>query len=199
MTLPSLLYVIRHGQTDWNLAGRYQGRIDIALNNHGRSQAVRNGMALATHFAGRGIAPAASHFVSSPLQRASETARLVRQASSLRADEFHRDEGFIEAAYGSWEGLTLAQAREHFPNDFVRRRANRLQFAPEGGESFCELTQRVMANIGKLPAQTVLVCHGGVVKVLFGAYLGLAAREALSLDIRQDRVFCFRSGTVDYI
>ena len=199
MTLPAMLYVVRHGQTDWNRAGRYQGHVDIALNNHGRWQAVRNGMALATHFASIGMAPGKSGFVSSPLQRASETARLIRQARSLSPDDIHHDDGFVEAAYGNWEGLTLAQAREHFPDDFPRRRANRLEFAPHGGESFAQLTERVMARLKALTASTVLVCHGGVVKVIFGAYMGLSARQSLSLDIRQDRVFWFRPGKVDYI
>lgn len=199
MTLPAMLHVVRHGQTDWNKAGRYQGHVDVALNNHGRWQAIRNGMALATHFANIGLSPDESRFVSSPLQRARETAQLIRQACSLRADDVHHDDGFVEAAYGRWEGLTLAQARERFPDDFPRRRADRLRFAPDGGESFAQLTERVMARVSALAAPTVLVCHGGVVKVIFGAYLGLSARQSLSLDIRQDRVFCFRSGKVDYI
>ena len=56
-----------------------------------------------------------------------------------------------------------------------------------------------MARVRTLTAPTVLVCHGGVVKVIFGAYMGLSARQSLSLDIRQDRVFWFRSGKVVYI
>lgn len=199
MTLPALLYVVRHGQTDWNLAGRYQGHIDIPLNSRGEAQAVRNGMALATHLADQGLNPAMRDFVASPLHRARSTARLIRQACSLAGDRYLLEAAFREAAYGQWEGLTLAEARARHPEDFVRRRADRVHFAPEGGESFDTLGKRVRPALEELSSGSVVVCHGGVVKVIMGVYLGLKAREALSLDIRQDRVFRLRSGSLDYV
>lgn len=199
MKRPHLLYVIRHGQTDWNAAGRYQGQKDIPLNNHGRAQAARNGMGLATHLAELGVKPASLTFLSSPLGRACETARLVRQACSLEGSGFGRDACFAEAAYGDWEGLTLDEARLALPGDFERRRADRVNFVPTGGESFADLQKRVLSGLATLGERQVLICHGGVVKVIWGAYLGLPATEAQLLDIRQDRVFRFTPGDLSLI
>lgn len=197
MTRPHFLYVARHGQTDWNQAGRYQGQIDITLNNVGRAQAARNGMALATHLAEIGVKPSALSFVSSPLQRTRETLHHLRQACSLPIDPYRHDKRFLEASYGVWEGKTLVEAKAAFPHDAAARRANRVHFAPQGGESFAHLNERVCEGLADLRDGDVLIAHGGVIKVIWGAYLGLSLDEALSLDIRQDRIFRFCPGMIE--
>ena len=199
MTRPDFLYVVRHGQTDWNKIGRYQGQIDIPLNNEGRRQAARNGMTLAAHLADTGLLARQISFVTSPLSRARETMNFVRQSCSLPHDGYHQDERFIEASYGVWEGITLAEAKAADPTTLARRRADPVNFAPEHGESFHNLGTRVLNGLAHLVSPTILVAHGGVIKVIWGAYLGLEPHDALSLDIRQDRVFRFQDGQVEFI
>lgn len=199
MKRPELLYVIRHGQTDWNVAWRYQGHTDIRLNDYGRAQAVRNGMVLAAHLAAEGKRAANTSFRSSPLSRARETTELVRQACSLPAQGYRCDARFMEIAYGRWEGLTVQEIKRAFPEDFAKRRSGGTDFAPEGGESYAALFARVRTGLSELENGQVLVCHGGVVKGIWGTYLGLTDQEARALDIRQDRVFRFHRASLELI
>ena len=77
--MAGLIYLIRHGQTDWNAEGRLQGQADTGLNDTGRAQATRNGEFLA----GLVADPAAFDFVASPLSRTRETMERVRAAMGL--------------------------------------------------------------------------------------------------------------------
>ena len=78
---PPTIYYIRHGETDWNVAGRLQGRHDVPLNARGRAQAIHCGDILHDLFARDGRDPADFDYVSSPLGRARETMELVRRAA----------------------------------------------------------------------------------------------------------------------
>src|SRR5436190_22569107 len=94
------LYFVRHGETDWNAARRYQGQRDMPMNERGRAQARRNGEAL------RSFLPAIAEadFVASPLGRARETMAVLRTALDLAADDYRVDERLMELNYGHWEG-----------------------------------------------------------------------------------------------
>ena len=96
----SLVYLARHGETDWNLAGRYQGRRESTLTQLGRRQA----QALAEHFLAQSQSGATriARVVSSPLGRCRATAQPVADALGLPLDT---DERLIEIAHGTWEGL----------------------------------------------------------------------------------------------
>lgn len=91
------IYFIRHGQTDWNAEGRFQGQCDIPLNDTGRAQAGRNGRALATAIG----AADGFDFVSSPLQRASETMRILRRELGLDPTDFRTDARLVEINVGA--------------------------------------------------------------------------------------------------
>ena len=95
------LYFVRHGETDWNRAQRYQGQKDIPLNALGRSQAVGNGRTLVGTL---GAAAAAIDYVASPLLRARETMELMRAELGLPALGYRTDDRLREIHYGYWEG-----------------------------------------------------------------------------------------------
>src|SRR5262245_42602239 len=106
---PTDLLLARHGETEWNRVGRWQGHADPPLNDEGRRQAVE----LAERLAGDGIAAV----YSSDLQRASETARTVGDRLGLEVVE---DPALREIDVGSWSGLTRAEVAERFPDGFAR-------------------------------------------------------------------------------
>ena len=88
------IYLIRHGQTDWNVEGKVQGSTDIPLNETGRRQAA----CLAKGMAGRPVV----QIFSSRLKRAFETARTVGESQNVRVET---GEGLEEISFGVWEGL----------------------------------------------------------------------------------------------
>jgi 2,3-bisphosphoglycerate-dependent phosphoglycerate mutase len=173
------ILLARHGETDWNRIGRWQGHADPPLNETGRQQAVE----LAERLAGAGI----SAIYTSDLRRASETAQVVGERLGL---DVHEDSQLREIDVGSWSGLTRAEVEERFPDGFARWRAGEIG---HDGETSEQLTARVVAAVERIarahPGDTVLVVtHGGAIRALrrhaagdSGAVLENAATLAFAL------------------
>lgn len=196
MPLP-LILLIRHGETDWNAAARYQGQTDIALNERGRAQAMRNGDFLKGWLAEQGATPEAFDYVSSTLSRAVETLAIVRRQLGLAEDAFRRDPRLMEAHYGIWEGLTIPEILTRDPEGYERRKHDPLGFAPQGGESYARVGERAFAALADLTRPTIVVAHGGVSKVVRGRILKLSAAETMALPVPQDRIHRIANGQVD--
>lgn len=188
---PPIVYYIRHGETDWNVAGRLQGRRDIELNARGRAQAHHCGEVLRELFARDKRNPAMLDYVSSPLKRASETMRLVRVGLGLPADGYRSDERLAEIAFGAWEGFTIAQLHERDPARIAQREHDKWHFLPPGGESYQMVAARMRAWYASLAKDTVVTAHGGTARGLI-ADLGIAKPAAAPLlDIEQGMVYVF--------
>jgi broad specificity phosphatase PhoE len=165
-----LLYLVRHGETDWNREHRWQGHYDRPLSARGRAQAA----AAATRLRGERI----SQIHSSDLKRAFETAEIIAEACGLgvRADRALR-----EVDVGSWAGLTRDEAKKRFPEGYARRRAGGTGW--DGGESYEQMGERVRAYVTELvesargSERIALVCHSGVIRLLVVHALGLGAAD----------------------
>jgi len=193
---PPTVYYIRHGETDWNVAGRLQGRRDIELNARGRVQARHCGEVLRDLFARDNRDPAALDYVSSPLKRACETMRLVRTALGLPADGCRTDERLAEIGFGAWEGFTIAQLHERDPQRIAQREHDKWHFVPPGGESYEMVAARMRAWYAGLGRDAVVTAHGGTARGLI-ADLGIAKPAAAPLlDIEQGMVYVFEGETL---
>ena len=161
------LIIVRHGETEWNATGRIQGHTDIGLSEKGAEQARSLGLRLA----GMHIDVA----YSSDLKRSSETARLamggrdvvVNETAMLR--EYHK---------GEFEGLTLAEIKERFPDEYPKYLEKDLDYAPKGGESLRDVNVRMATIMNEIKSNhlddTVLVVgHGGALRAAMVALLGL--------------------------
>jgi len=154
----TLITLVRHGQTDWNLEGRIQGSTDIPLNDTGRAQARD----VAARLAGARF----DHIYASPLCRARETAVIIARELSLPAPLV--TVGLREHEFGDAEGLLWDEYRERFgarPDDVP------------GAESLQQLTDRALVSLTRIDVaarrrsaprlESVLVCtHGGVIRAL---------------------------------
>ena len=154
---PTRLLLARHGETDWNRVGRWQGHADPPLNETGRRQAA----GLADRLAGDGIAAV----YSSDLARARETARTVAHRLRLGVVE---DPALREIDVGSWSGLTRAHVAERFPEGYARWLEGEIG---HDGETREQLAGRVVGAArtiaGRHAGETVLVVtHGGVIRAL---------------------------------
>jgi len=192
---PTIFY-IRHGETDWNVARRLQGRRDIPLNDNGRHQASHCGALLRDLLARDGRDPAALDYLSSPLGRARETMELARAAMGLAPEAYAVDAQLSEITFGNWEGFTIAQLHERDPVAIAQREHDKFHFLPPGGESY----QMVMARMGAWYAgrtrDAVVTAHGGTARGLM-AHLGIAKPAAAPLlDIDQGVIYVFEGDKV---
>ena len=155
------IYLIRHGETDWNLNGRWQGHADVPLNDVGRAQARRLAERL------RASGPRFDAIYSSDLQRAWETARTVAAAVGVSPRPMPE---LREIDVGTWSGRTNAEIRAADADAYERIRSGE-DLARGGGERFLDLYTRVVGVAERLtavhPGATLaLVTHGGPVRAL---------------------------------
>jgi len=159
------ILLARHGETDWNAAGRWQGQTDIPLNENGQAQA----RALAERLRSEGIAAIAS----SDLLRACTTAEIVAEVLGLGVS--HRDPALREQGFGRFEGLTRDECQTRYPESWARYVADSGKCPPEG-ESREALLARVVPAVHRIAEQlatpTLLVMHGGVMRALLWERMG---------------------------
>jgi broad specificity phosphatase PhoE len=182
---------IRHGETDWNRELRFQGQQDIPLNAIGRRQAARNGRAVAGI-----LAEQEWRLIASPLERSVETMRIVLAAARQPERQFETSPALVEAHYGDWEGLTLAEINERHLDAAKAREADKWGYAPPNGESYSMLSERVAAWLESISAPALLVAHGGVLRALMHQLGGLPPHDAPHLAVPQDRVILFTQHSV---
>ena len=163
--------LIRHGQTKWNVCGRYQGKTDVPLSAEGKEQARQ----LAAKF------PAArvDAVWSSDLQRASFTAECIAAKFALPVN---KDAAFREIDFGEWEGLTFAEISARYPYAAEGRFwTNPDTIQIPGGETFAHLQERSVARLRQIVADNddktvVVAAHGAINRVIIA--------EALHMDLR---------------
>lgn len=185
------IYFVRHGQTDWNHAGRFQGHVEIPLNETGREQARRNGRALKAHLPSLDLP-----FLASPMLRTSETMELVRGELGLPPKEYATDDRLKEIGFGTFEGLTAAEIDAKHPELAAERDRDKFNFAPPKGESYAMVTERVRSVIEAIDQDIVIVSHGGVSRAVRGILQNLSNDEVLALPTPQDQVMKLVEGRV---
>lgn len=173
------LIFVRHGQTEWSLSGRYQGRSDLPLVAQGREQAFQTGLRLR----GEGV----GSILTSPLRRARETGEIIAETLGLDAPDV--DHRLAELAYGAWEGRTQAEIRSRWPDQLRQwKRAPESATFP-GGECLADLRERLRLF---LVDPMWAMHHGGSVLVV--SHAGVI-RAAL-LEAAQQPFSMFRQITV---
>lgn len=174
--MPTVVYLVRHGVTDWNVAHRLAGRLaGISLNPDGRREAA----AVASRLAALPIRMVAS----SPLERAEETAELIARRHGLAVAT---EVAFLERGYAAWQGLPAAEIRERFRDgvEAVSRGAR-----VPGIESVEEMAERMWAGMERLAAlhadeTVVIVSHADPIRALIARVVGAppARLRAITID-----------------
>jgi broad specificity phosphatase PhoE len=140
--MTTTLYLVRHGETPWNVEGRYQGQLDPPLTEKGRQQAETT----ADQLAKLGI----EAIYSSDLARAQQTALALvnRTGLPLRLDPRLR-----EIHQGDWQGVLIGDIRANWPEEIHGWETDPWQYQPPGGESLQQLQTRVLAAISEITAR----------------------------------------------
>jgi len=187
-----VIWLVRHGQTEMNRVGRYQGRLDSPLTEAGVAQAARVGARLAALAAAEG---GDWTIDASPLGRTRQTAAIIAGAMGLPIRR--HDDRLAEVDFGSWEGLTRDEIFVRRP-DLAGRTA--VFLLSEDGETYDALAARVrawMQEADAAPEHRVAVTHAGVGRMMRGLYLGLTADEMRAMETPQDAVFRFGAGRIE--
>lgn len=193
---PPILYYVRHGQTDWNVEQRLQGRRDVPINAVGRMQATHCGAMLRDLFARDGHRAADVDYVSSPLRRARATMELMRAALGLEPGGYAVDERLMEISFGRWEGMTLAEIARSEAAALAARDRDKWSFTPPDGESYADVTRRIGAWYASITRDSVIAAHGGTARALI-AHLGIMpAAEAPLANIENGVVYVFAGATM---
>jgi uncharacterized phosphatase len=148
--ITTTIYILRHGQTDWNVVGKLQGQEDIELNDVGRQQALET----VQFFAKESI----DVIVSTQLKRAYETAQIISE--KLGVSEIHIVEDLIERCWGEASGLLPEERRSRFADGVI-----------PGQEPFEDMRLRGMKALEKIARDfegktIVIVSHGGIINAL---------------------------------
>jgi broad specificity phosphatase PhoE len=184
----SRVYLVRHGQTAWNVGEIFRGRADIPLDETGKQEA---------HLAGEALKDETLHAIySSPLSRSIETAENIAKFHNLPATPF---DAIIDISYGEWEGLENEVVKEKYPELYGlwQREPHKVKFP--GGESLDEVRSRTMEGLEDLLVKHknenfVLVAHRVPNKVICCALLGLDNSHfwRIQQDTASTNLFIFR-------
>ncbi|MCI0415034.1 histidine phosphatase family protein [bacterium] len=167
--------LIRHGETDWNLEGRYQGQSDVPLNERGRRQSEELAVTLRESMI--------SNIYCSDLIRASESAEILSRALGLVKQE---DPRLREIHLGSWEGMLFAEIQAKYSELLKMRKLDPRTVSAPGGETLEQVRVRVMASVTDIlerhPNETsAIVSHGLPLAILIACYRGRSLREVWDL------------------
>ena len=183
MSESTKVILIRHGETEWNLSGRWQGHADSPLSPRGVSQAVALGERMSTD--------SLDHFYTSDLERAQHTSRLVGEPSGWVAKPM---ESLRERDLGVLEGLTTDEMPQKHPSEYQSFRNDGPDYQVPGGESFrqfCDRCSQALEEVSaRHPGERIgLVTHGG--------FLGAIFRYVLKIPLDAERNYVLLNCSIN--
>ena len=183
MSESTKVILIRHGETEWNLSGRWQGHADSPLSERGVSQAVALGERMSKE--------SLDHFYTSDLERAQHTSRLVGEPSGWAANPV---ESLRERDLGVLEGLTTDEMLQKHPSEYQSFRNDGPDYQVPGGESFrqfCDRCSQALEEVSaRHPGERIgLVTHGG--------FLGAIFRYVLKIPLDAERNYVLLNCSIN--
>ncbi|MFT4961408.1 MAG: broad specificity phosphatase PhoE [Paracoccaceae bacterium] len=184
VTYPKI-WLLRHGQTEWNAQERIQGQLESPLTTLGIEQAHRQAALMGNILA---LDP---DCYCSPLGRAQQTAKIALGDGSYKTDM-----RLAEAYAGSWQGLTRSEVRAQWP-DLFHANPHHLDLfcAAPGSEGFQAFQARIADFLDDLTGPSVIVAHGLLGQVVRGLTCGLGRAEMGALPNRQGCIYLLENGT----
>ena len=190
------LYLIRHGETDYNNALRFQGQTDIPLNRKGIEQAEK----------------AAAFFRDIPLQaiytstliRAKTTAEII---AGVKGMELQETDALREMSFGIWENMNSKDIQKKYAKEWKDFFSSPPNTTIPQGESMSDVQKRAYPTVQEIldrypEGDVAFVAHGGIIRVLICTMLGLDLNRAWHLHVGNASITCFyywgRSYTLDY-
>jgi len=162
------VYLVRHGETEWNTIMKAQGHTDVPLSDNGRRQADYLGKRLAREkFEG---------LYASDLKRARETAAIISKHLQHNCLEIETLPELRELNFGRWEGMTMQDVAKFFDDDYQRWWENPVSVRTPGGETMAELAERCLGALKQIvqrhrEGNVLVVSHGGPIRIIIASVL----------------------------
>lgn len=170
------LAIIRHGHTAWNRAGRLQGRTDIPLDDHARSELATQRLPMDWQGA---------DLYASPLMRAMQTAEVITDRAATAA------EPLMEMDWGRFEGQDSKKLRADPDSGFLDIEQWGWDYCPHGGESPAQLWARLAPWLASLTRDSIAVCHIGTMRVILAKAHGWDFDGPAPFQVKRNRLFTF--------
>jgi broad specificity phosphatase PhoE len=182
------IYLLRHGETEWNSAGRFQGKLDSPLTARGIAQAEACGRYLAASLS------EIDAIFASPLGRVRQTNDIIRRFVAYPDTRW--DARLAEVSIGSWDGLTKLDIDAGWPG--LRDGSSRFDwyFRSPDGERYDAAVTRVRSWLNDVEGTVVAISHGLLGRIIRGIYLGLTEDQMLGLPVHQDVIWHLADGEV---
>lgn len=195
--MEQMIYLLRHGETNYNTQGRYQGQLDSPLTERGREQVQQNARML------KSLIGDADEWtiLSSPMGRAMQSTAILCETLGYDSNKVRQDSRLTEVAVGQWAGLTMAEIQQQWPALLTNTDAFNWYFRAPDGETYEAVTSRIsdwLEEIQREP-KVIAISHGLTGRILRGLYAGLGREDALKLAVSQDMFFKLSNNTITTI
>ena len=183
-------FLVRHGETEWNVERRIQGWADSPLTSLGLAQAEAHGQLLGKF----GI----DRIIASPLGRAMQTIAPIVRETNVPAEY---DVRLREVCMGDWSGRTSLELQSLYLDQWQARQDDPEGYCPPNGESRLDVKRRVAPLIAEINddshQEVVLVSHGITIRVLLDLLLGFSDHTRQNLRVPNDLVYCVEVASTD--
>jgi alpha-ribazole phosphatase len=160
-----MIYLVRHGESDANIQKRYCGITDAKLSQKGRDQAAAAGQNLRHETICR--------VYSSPLERAVDTAKIICSKNNICENKIIKENCLLEVNFGMFENMTWDEISSDYKEETEKWISEKNKYRFPKGESYDDIIERVAPFIDKVPDNSVVVTHFGVIQSVL-LYLGVA-------------------------
>lgn len=185
--MKQIIYLFRHGETELNLKGRYQGELDSALTPNGIEQVTNNAKLLKMLIE----KPEEWTFFSSPLGRAKQSTNLICDILGFDKCKVIEDDRLKEVSVGKWAGLTIKEIEMSWPKLLENTNSYNWYFNSPNGESYDSVVERVSDWLQSIQnkEKVIVMSHGLTGRIIRGVFQGLAKDQALVLEVSQNTFF----------
>ena len=178
------VFLVRHGETDKLAKGRCYGKLDVPLSELGVQQMAQSAQLLAP------LGP--TRIISSPRIRALDSANTIATACALNVSV---NEQFAELHFGDFEGLRYEEVEAKYPEFYSNWMTHPTEVTFPNGESYNSMSERVVSGFehlitSGLGEKTVLVAHGGVIRIILAQILALDPKYVFRLDQSYSAISC---------
>lgn len=185
--LKQTIYLLRHGETELNVKGCYQGELDSTLTSNGIEQVENNAKILKMLIDN----PREWEFISSPLGRAQQSTDIICGILGFDKSKVITDNRLKEVSVGKWAGLTIKEIEKYWPELMKNTNNYNWYFNSPNGESYDAVIERVSGWLHSIrnKEKVIVMSHGLTGRIIRGLYLGLTKEQSLVLEVSQNTFF----------